>query len=74
MAGITSAQAEAQLASWLAADTAVSQGQAYTIGTRALTRANAAEIRENIQFWDSKVKELARSSGGGIRARGITPV
>lgn len=73
MAGITLAQAEAQLASWLAADTAVSQGQAYTIGTRALTRANAAEIRENIQFWDSKTKELARSSGGGIRVRGITP-
>lgn len=73
MAGLSLSQAEAQLASWLAADTAVSQGQAYTIGMRSLTRANAAEIRENIQFWDSKVKELARSAGGGIRVRGITP-
>lgn len=74
MAGITLAQAEAQLASWLTADTAVSQGQAYTIGMRSLTRADAEEIRKNIQFWDSKTKDLARSVGGGIRVRGITPV
>jgi hypothetical protein len=74
MAGITLPQAEAQLTAWLAASTAVSQGQAYTIGSRSLSRANAREIREQIQFWDSKVKELDRSPGGGIRVRGITPV
>lgn len=72
MAGITLEQAEAQLASWLAADTAVSQGQAYQIGTRTLTRANASEIRENIQFWDAKVNALSRPVGG-IRVRGVTP-
>jgi Family of unknown function (DUF6148) len=71
---ITLAIAEAQLSSWLAADTAVAQGQAYTIGTRSLSRANAREIRENIQFWDSQVKRLADSAGGGIRLRGVTPV
>jgi len=74
MAGITLAQAEAQLTAWLAASTAVSQGQAYTIGTRSLSRADAKEIREQIKFWDSQVKRLADGSGGGIRARGITPV
>lgn len=74
MAGITLEQAEAQLTAWLAASTAVSQGQAYTIGTRSLSRANAREIQEQIQFWDGKVKELDRSPGGGIRVRGITPV
>jgi Family of unknown function (DUF6148) len=71
VAGITLAQAEAQLTAWLAADTAVAQGQAYTIGNRSLTRAHAVEIRNNIQFWDGKVKELSR---GGIRVRGITPL
>lgn len=71
MAGITLAQAQTQLAAWLAADTAVAQGQSYTIGTRALTRAQASEIRANIEFWDRQVKRL--SAGGGIRVRGITP-
>ena len=74
MAGITFPQAEAQLASWLAASTATAQGQAYTIGTRSLTRANSREILQQIQFWDGQVKRLADSPGGGIRVRGITPV
>jgi len=70
MAGITLAQAEAQLAIWLAADTAVATGQSYSVSGRALTRADAREIRENIKFWDGQVKRLSR---GGIRMRGVTP-
>ena len=71
MAGITLAQAETQLASWLAADTAVATGQSYSIAGRSLTRANAKEIRDNITFWDKHVKRFTR---GGIRVRGATPV
>lgn len=76
MAGITLAQAEAQLTLWLAADTAVATGQSYTIGGRQLTRTDAREIRENIVFWDSQVKRLSSSetSGGRIIIRGGTPV
>lgn len=63
MAGITLAQAEAQLATWLAASTAVASGQAYQIntggGNRALTRADAKEIREQIKFWNNFVNELS---------------
>ena len=74
MAGITLAQAEAQLAAWLAASTAVAGNQSYTIATggtsRSLTRANAKEIGEQIVFWDRMVKSLDR---GGIRIRGATP-
>lgn len=73
MAGITLEQAEAQLASWINASTAVAQNQSYTIstdsGSRSLTRANASEIREQIKFWDTQVKRLSR---GGIRVRGVT--
>lgn len=69
-AGITLAQAEAQLASWLAADTACASGQSYSIAGRVLTRANAAEIRNNITYWDNMTKRLAR---GGVRIRGGTP-
>lgn len=72
MAGITLADAEAQLATWMAANTAAASGQSYTIGTRQLTRVDAVEIREQIQFWDAKVKELSRGTSG-MRIRGGTP-
>jgi hypothetical protein len=71
LAGITLIQAQAQLAIWLAADTAVSTGQFYGVAGRQLTRANAAEIRKNIEYWNAKVERLSR---GGIAIRGITPV
>lgn len=71
MAGITLAEAEARLADWLSADAAVASGQSYSIGDRTLTRADAKVIRDNIEFWDNKVKSLDR---GGIRVRGVTPV
>lgn len=69
MAGITLAQAEAQLAAWLAADEAVSKGQAYSVGSRSVTRADAAAITEKINFWDRKVQQLQGGSGGGSRVR-----
>ena len=70
MAGITTVQAEEQLAVWLAASIAVASGQAYSIAGRSLTRANAAEIRNQIEYWDSKVQTLSR---GGRAIKGITP-
>lgn len=73
MAGITLTQAEAQLAIWLAADTAVASGQAYTIGGRSLSRANASEIRNNIDYWDAKVQKLTTGRTGPT-VRGVTPV
>jgi hypothetical protein len=70
MAGITLAQAEARLAAWLEADAAVSRGQAHTIDGHQLTRADAAQIRENITFWDNKVKSLSDGGSGSTgRAR-----
>jgi len=74
MAGITQAQAEAQLTLWLAADTAVSSGQSYSLDARTLTRADARQIRENITFWDAKVRALSATSGRtGPVIRGATP-
>lgn len=72
MAGITLAQAEAQLAAWLDAGIKTAAGQSVTIGTKQVTRANAAEITNQINFWDGQVKRLSR--GGGISVRGVTPV
>lgn len=67
MAGILLAQAQAHLDEWLAADLAVAGGQAYTIGSRSFTRANAAEIRKNIDYWEGRVQRLSRGSGMTVR-------
>ena len=71
MAGITQAQAEAKLTTWLDAEDACATGQSYEISGRILTRANLKEIAERVEYWDRKVKRMSR---GGIRVRGITPV
>lgn len=71
MAGITLADAQAQLAIWLAASAAVASSQMYEIetgnGRRKLQRADAAEIRQQIEFWDARVKALTPASAGGRR-------
>lgn len=70
-AGITLAQAQAQLDAWLAADAQLATSQRYEIdtgnGRRMLQRADAAEVRENIKYWNEKVKELTPSGAGGRR-------
>ena len=69
MAGITLAQAQAQLDAWLAASLAVSQGQSYSIAGRSLSRADAATIQENVKMWNNKVVQLTRSAAGKGRTR-----
>lgn len=78
MAGITLEQAQAQLAAWLAASTAVARNQEYEIdtgnGRRRLKRADAAEIRQQITFWEGKVQALTPvSAGGRRRTRYVVP-
>lgn len=72
MAGITLAQAEAKLTLWMSAEDKVAAGQEYAIGARRLKRADLAEVRQQVQFWDAKVKELSRGTTG-MRVRGGTP-
>lgn len=71
MAGITLAQAQAQLEAWLAASTAVAKSQSYEIDGRKLTRANAAEIRNSIDYWSGKVNILTSRNSGRGRARTV---
>lgn len=58
MAGITLTQAQAQLDAYLAASLAVAKGQSYSIDGRAVTKADARVIRENITHWSGEVKRL----------------
>lgn len=72
MAGITLEQAQEKLDAWMAADEAVAGGQSYSIGGRSLSRANAAEITNKIEFWEGKVIRLSNGRGG-IRVRYMAP-
>ena len=68
MAGVTKAQAEAQLSAWLAASLAVASNQSYSIGNRSLTRADAEDITKQIDYWQGYVNRLS-SQGSRKRTR-----
>lgn len=71
MAGITQAQADAQLTAYLAAESAVLAGQSYELNGRKVTRADLAAIQTGIKIWNQRAQSLAR---GGIRVIGATPI
>lgn len=73
MAGITQAQAEAKLAEYLAAESAVLSGQAVTLGDRSLRLADLAEIRAGVRYWDERVKTLSAATAGRGRSRVVAP-
>lgn len=77
MAGITLAQAQAQLDAYLAAETAALAGKSYEIddpalGRRQLTRQDLEQIQRGIARWESKVVELTQASTGRRRSRTLT--
>jgi hypothetical protein len=74
--GVTLQQAQAQLAAWLAASLAVASNQEYEIdtgsaGRRRLKRADAAEIRKQIDYWRATVNAL--TPNGRRRVRYVVP-
>lgn len=73
MAGITLAQAEAQLALYLAAEAKVLNGQRVEVNGQSLTRANLEQIQDGISAWDKRVKELSAATSGKGRARTVQP-
>lgn len=59
---------------WLLAESAVTTGQSYSIGTRSLTRANLTEIRKSVIYWKNEITKLeASSKGKGRRAMRFMP-
>ncbi len=73
MAGITLAQAEAQLALYLSAETKILAGQKVEIDGQALTRANLEAVQKGIDAWNARVRELAAKTSGRGRSRTISP-
>jgi hypothetical protein len=73
MAAFTLAQAQAQLAVWVAAETALANGaQSYSIAGRAFVRANLAEIGERITYYAEMVDRLSLPVPGA-RVRRVIP-
>ena len=56
---VTLTQANATLQAYILAERKVLAGQSYSIGDRALTRADLKEIREGIEYWNKQVSMLA---------------
>ncbi len=75
MPGITLEIAQKHLDAWLEAELACTTNQSYTIGSRTLTRADLAEIRNTIKYWAGIVTKLeaARKYGGRNRTMRIMP-
>lgn len=59
-------EARIHLEAWKAADLAVANGKSYRIGSQQLQRADVAEIRERINYWQKRVNKLS-----GIRRRKV---
>ena len=69
MAGITLAQAQAQLDAYLAAETAALSNKSYEIAGRKLTRQDLTQIQQGIELWSRRVSELSsRATGRGRSA------
>jgi hypothetical protein len=64
MSGITLATAQEKLNLWLSAEGAVALGQSVAHEGKALTRANLAQIREQIDYWQAQVQRLSRTRTG----------
>ena len=61
MSGITLTQAQAQLDAYLAAETAILNGQEYVIANRRMRRADLAAIQDGIKLWNERVQALTLS-------------
>lgn len=73
MASWTLEEAQSRLSMWLEAEEAVSTGQSYKVGSRAVTRANLKEIADRIKFWRNEVMRLENERGTGVRVKRIVP-
>ena len=71
MAGITLAQAEAKLAEYLTAETAILAGQSVSMNGRALTRADLNAVHAGIETWNRRVQQLDR---GSMKSYNVVPL
>lgn len=76
MPSITLEAAEKTLEEYIKAERIVLTGQSYTIANRSLTRADLKVIRDGVDYWNDKVKEIeleASRGKAGIKIRRGVP-
>lgn len=56
-------QTQARLDQYYTAESKILEGQAYSIGSRNLTRANLGEVQDMIKTLENKVDELTAGDG-----------
>lgn len=57
-----------RLQMWLKAEAAIATSQNYEIAGQKIDRANLAQVREQIKFWQNELaKAQAKASGKGRR-------
>jgi len=64
-------QARQHLNAWMSADLALATGKEYRIGSRMLQRADASEVKKQINFWACEVSKL---QGRTKRTRSVIPI
>lgn len=55
-----------QLKMWKYASVALASGESYQINGRTLSRANAEEVRQMIQFWQEQVTADGGDDGAAL--------
>lgn len=68
---ITLEIAEKRLSEWLDAEAALNHVGSYQIGERTLTYRDLKEVRESIDYWQSKVNSIRR--GGSFKISRAIP-
>lgn len=68
---ITLELAEKRLNEWLEAEAALNHVDSYQIGERTLTYRDLKEVRESIDYWQSKVNSIRR--GGSFKIHRAIP-
>lgn len=62
MSAISLSEAQSQLTVWLAASKAIAESQEYMINGRRMRRADAAEVRSQLNYWSALVTSLTNSA------------
>ena len=66
---LTVVQCNERLQIWLDAEAAIASGQSYMIDNRRLERANLAQVREQIKFWQRELIKAEAVANGRSRRR-----
>lgn len=62
------------LDAWLEAELELTTHQSYKIGSRSLTRADLAQVRKEIEFWQNRVAQLENLEKRSGRNRAVRAV